>query len=168
MKVPIRIVGRFLVVILLAGPSRNLLADGFRLPDQDAFATARGEAFTATADNASAIYYNPAGICQLKGWNFRAGIYGIDLPLTYEQPHTGRSFENNKTLQAAPQIFGTYGLNDYPITFGLGVFALTVSVCIGRKIPASARSVLSLWSRTFRSIQLWRSRFCQIFRSELV
>ena len=37
-------------------------ANGLRLSDQDAFATARGEAFVATADNPSAIYYNPAGI----------------------------------------------------------------------------------------------------------
>jgi len=32
------------------------MGTGFRLPDQDAFATARGEAFAATADNPSAIY----------------------------------------------------------------------------------------------------------------
>jgi hypothetical protein len=75
MKAPMRIAGGLLRVILMVGPGRNLLADGFRLPDQDAFATARGEAFVATADNASAIYYNPAGISELKGWNFRAGIY---------------------------------------------------------------------------------------------
>ena len=37
-------------------------ATGFALPDQDAFATARGEAFVATADNPSAIYYNPADL----------------------------------------------------------------------------------------------------------
>ncbi|MEO6787452.1 MAG: outer membrane protein transport protein, partial [Chthoniobacteraceae bacterium] len=38
---------------------------GIRIADQDARATARGNAFTATADNPSAIYYNPAGISQL-------------------------------------------------------------------------------------------------------
>jgi long-chain fatty acid transport protein len=38
---------------------------GFRIPDQDARATARGNAFAATADNPSAIYYNPAGITYL-------------------------------------------------------------------------------------------------------
>ena len=38
---------------------------GIRIADQDARATARGNAFTATADNPSAIYYNPAGITQL-------------------------------------------------------------------------------------------------------
>ena len=38
---------------------------GIRIADQDARATARGNAFTATADNPSAIYYNPAGISYL-------------------------------------------------------------------------------------------------------
>lgn len=38
---------------------------GIRIADQDARATARGNAFAATADNPSAIYYNPAGITQL-------------------------------------------------------------------------------------------------------
>jgi long-chain fatty acid transport protein len=56
-------------MIMLGVSGATLLADGFRLPDQDAFATARGEAFAATADNASANYYNPVGISQLKGWN---------------------------------------------------------------------------------------------------
>src|ERR1043165_5339377 len=76
---------------------------GIRLPDQDAFATARGEAFVATADNASAIYYNPAGISQLEGGNFRGGLYGIYVPVRYKSPN-GRSFENEKDLQAAPQM----------------------------------------------------------------
>src|SRR5215210_5345061 len=38
---------------------------GIRIADQNPYATARGNAFTATADNPSAIYYNPAGISQL-------------------------------------------------------------------------------------------------------
>jgi len=50
-----------------------------RIADQDPTATARGNAFAATADNPSAIYYNPAGITQLEGQNFRLGIYAISL-----------------------------------------------------------------------------------------
>ena len=38
---------------------------GTRIADQDPTATSRGNAFAATADNPSAIYYNPAGITQL-------------------------------------------------------------------------------------------------------
>src|SRR6266446_8102083 len=107
---------RILVMSLALGSSGNsLFADGFRLPDQDAFATARGEAFAATADNASAIYYNPAGISQLDGANFRGGIYGIYFPVRYESPE-GRNFYNKKDLQAAPQLFLTYKPQESPVT----------------------------------------------------
>ena len=64
---------RFLVATCAAMPAL-LLANGMRLVSQDGFATARGEAFAATADNPSAIYYNPAGITQLDGTQLRAGI----------------------------------------------------------------------------------------------
>ena len=111
-----------MITFAVAASAVNVSADGFRLPDQDAFATARGEAFAATADNASAIYYNPAGISQLKGGNFRSGIYGIYLPLSYDSPG-GRTFDNKKTLQAAPQLFLTYGAENSPLTYGLGIYA---------------------------------------------
>jgi len=55
-------------ILLLAGALAVPTAAhalGIRIADQDARATARGNAFTATADNPSAIYYNPAGITQL-------------------------------------------------------------------------------------------------------
>jgi len=91
---------RLMTTFAVAASTVNVSADGFRLPDQDAFATARGEAFATTADNASAIYYNPAGISQLKGGNFRGGIYGIYLPVSYKSP-SGRSFDNKKDLQAS-------------------------------------------------------------------
>jgi len=57
---------RLMTTFAVVASAVNVSAGGFRLPDQDAFATAGGEAFAATADNASAIYYNPAGISQLK------------------------------------------------------------------------------------------------------
>src|SRR5205085_7298167 len=46
---------------------------GSRIPNQDAAAIARGNAFVATADNPTAMYYNPAGISQLDGQNFQVG-----------------------------------------------------------------------------------------------
>jgi len=72
------------LAVLVSGASgMSVSGNGFRLADQDAFATARGEAFVATADNASAVYYNPAGIAQLPGSNLRAGMYGIYLDPTF-------------------------------------------------------------------------------------
>src|SRR5271169_4226527 len=77
---------KLLIAAALCGLPLTLSANGFRLADQDAFATARGEAFVATADNPSAIYYNPAGITQLQGGNLRSGIYGIYLDPSYHPP----------------------------------------------------------------------------------
>src|SRR5882762_8772285 len=94
---------------------------GTRLPDQDAFATARGEAFVATADNPSAIYYNPAGITQLPGQNLRAGFYGVYLDSHYTS--ASANIHTKDAVQAAPQIFYTIGLTNLPLTFGLGVYA---------------------------------------------
>lgn len=100
----------------------NAYGTGFRLPDQDAFATARGEAFVATADNPSAIYYNPAGIAQLHGHNFRAGVYAIDLEPSYDAP-SGGSFDGDDNFHAVPQFFYTYSPEKCPLSFGLGAYA---------------------------------------------
>jgi len=102
-------------------------ANGFCLADQDAFAMARGEAFVATADNPSAIYYNPAGITQLQGGNLRGGLYGIYLDPSYRPPATalnaGQVYYDENNFAAAPQFFGTYTPEDCPLSFGFGVYA---------------------------------------------
>lgn len=111
-------------LLVLAGACPPALqATGFRLPDQDAFATARGEAFVATADNPSAIYYNPAGITQLKGHQVRGGTYGLYLHPTFTSPETGKRYQNEKDLHGVPQLFYTYSPDDFPLSFGLGVYS---------------------------------------------
>jgi long-chain fatty acid transport protein len=113
---------KLLLPVILQGATLTLSAGGFRLPDQDAFAMARGEAFAATADNASAIYYNPAGIAQLEGNNFRAGFYGIYMDPTYTPPNSGQTFHNDDNFGAVPQFFYACSPKDIPVSFGLGVY----------------------------------------------
>src|ERR1035441_9391682 len=102
---------RFLVMISGA-LALKASANGFALSDQDAFATARGEAVVATADNPSAIYYNPAGITQLEGSNLRSGIYVIYLDQSFNPPASapnhGRTYYNRDNYAAVPQLFYTY------------------------------------------------------------
>ena len=103
------------------------LANGMRLVSQDAFATGRGEAFVATADNASAIYYNPAGITQLEGTQIRSGIYGLYFDPTYQPPATapnsGKTYHVKNNLAAAPQTFFTHTFKDSRWSYGLGLYA---------------------------------------------
>ena len=102
-------------------------ANGFGLADQDAFATARGEAFTATADNPSAIYFNPAGITQLEGSNVRGGLYGLYFQPSFTPPSTapnsGHTYYSSDDLAVAPQLFYTFNPTNIPVSFGLGLYS---------------------------------------------
>jgi long-chain fatty acid transport protein len=115
---------RFLSLIpalgLVCAP-RTVLALGIALPDQDAFATARGNAFVATADDPAAVFYNPAGITQLEGMNTSIGAYGIVYGDTY---HNGSTSIDSKTqLAVLPQFFSTWNLPKYNLAFGLGTYS---------------------------------------------
>jgi long-chain fatty acid transport protein len=100
---------------------------GSRIPDQDASATARGDAFTATADNASAIFYNPAGLTQLPdGFSSESGIYGIMIQDHYDPLHGqqgAHSSDAHEPLQPVPNLFLAYHPKGEPFAFGLGVFS---------------------------------------------
>lgn len=123
MRTKLRIAAKFLSAVILVGSTSTLWGTGFRLPDQDAFATARGEAFVATADNPSAIYYNPAGLTQLEGQNLRGGVYGIYVNPRYTSPSTGQTFDNQKNWHAVPQLFYSWTLDSVPLAVGLGIYS---------------------------------------------
>jgi long-chain fatty acid transport protein len=96
---------------------------GIRLIDQEASATARGEAFVATADNPSAVYYNPAGITQLKGVQFLMGTYAITMNSRIDLEIDGDPFDNLYSPQAIPQVFATWSPEKLPLSFGIGFYA---------------------------------------------
>jgi len=91
---------RLLLLLTLLLPGR-LFGLGIRLADQDPYATARGNAFAATADNPSAIYYNPAGVTQLEGLQGRLGMYAITLGSTYTAPG-GARHDTEDEFEAVP------------------------------------------------------------------
>ena len=112
-----------LAVIVYGISVGNVAANGFGLASQDGFATARGEAFVATADNASAIYYNPAGITQLEGNNLRAGLYSIYLDPTFSPPNSDHTYNIGKHYNFIPQAFFTHSFAGAPVSIGLGIYA---------------------------------------------
>lgn len=118
---------RWLALFLASLAAGKVSANGFRLADQDALATARGEAFVATADTPAAIYYNPAGITQLTNNNVRSGIYGIYLDPTFSPPagraNSGNTYSIGKNFAAVPQFFATHTLRKIPLSFGVGLYA---------------------------------------------
>jgi len=111
----------FCLLCALAHPAA-LFALGIRLPDQDAFASARGNAFAATADDPSAAYYNPAGITQLEGNNLSLGVYGITLASRYTSA-TGSSLNSQRQWGLLPQSFSTLSFTNCHLALGLGVYS---------------------------------------------
>lgn len=111
-----------LAVAALAFPSLSH-GLGTRLASQDADAIARGEAFAATADNPSAIFYNPAGITQLDGVQVRLGTYAIALDVSVDLRSPGPSFDNRYEQQYVPQFFATWTIPNSRFSIGLGTYA---------------------------------------------
>jgi long-chain fatty acid transport protein len=105
-------------VALLPGSVFGL---GVAIPDQDAFATARGNAFVATADDPAAVFYNPAGISQLPGNNVSVGAYGIVYRSRYLGD--GTSLNSKTQLEVLPQVFSSISIPKYHLTLGLGTYS---------------------------------------------
>jgi long-chain fatty acid transport protein len=103
----------------------DLHALGFRIPNQDAEATAKGNAFMATADNPSAIYYNPAGITQLEGPQARVGFHVIHVSSHFEAA-AGKDSDTKFEIQSVPQVYCVLPLQNSPpdhrIALGLGLY----------------------------------------------
>jgi long-chain fatty acid transport protein len=114
--------GMACAIIAVLAPG-HVFGLGSRIPNQDAAAIARGNAFVATADNPSAIYYNPAGITQLHGHNVQAGALSyLNVDVDYESP-AGAHIQNHKDTIYVPQLHYIFAPKDKPVCFGLGMYA---------------------------------------------
>jgi long-chain fatty acid transport protein len=100
----------------------SALAVAFRLPNQDPLAIARGNAFVATADNPSAIFYNPAGITQLEGQNVSVGLYLVSAGTSFTSSATGATANTDSSFQPVPQVYYTYTPEGSRFSFGVGVY----------------------------------------------
>jgi len=96
-------------------------ASGTRVGFKDAFAMARGNAFVATADNPSAVYYNPAGLTQLSGQRLSASAYYVSLQSDYHNAASSASMSDD--FHTVPQFFYSYKPSEARWAFGAGVYA---------------------------------------------
>ena len=94
--------------------------EAFRILDQGASATGQGTAFSAQADDPSAIHYNPAGMTQLKGVQFYIGTNLIGGHTTYNSV-TGATVEGGFDAPIAhpppSQVYVAANLHDLGIDF---------------------------------------------------
>ena len=91
---------------------------GFANPDQDARATAQGEAFVAQANTPSAVYYNPGGLTQITGAELSSGGFVTFRSMSFDG-NTSHANINDPAYTAH-----IYGVTDFGFEnwrFGLGV-----------------------------------------------
>ncbi len=129
-----------LSAILLITLTPAAFGVGFRLPNQDPEAIARGNAFTATADNPSAIYYNPAGITQLDGDQLSIGVYAISTGVDFSSPRG--TAEADSSFQLVPQLYYVHSPDDSSFSFGVGLYApFGLGIDYGRDTPFSTLAI---------------------------
>ena len=119
------------LALLLAAPARGAFLDlgaGARAPGM-------GDAFTALADDAYAVHYNPAGLAQLDRPQFSAAYSKLYLGLT-----DGSDLGASQLVYAQPLAHGRNGV----LGFGWDRFALsglyteqTLSASYGRRVWSS-------------------------------
>jgi long-chain fatty acid transport protein len=112
-----------LLALATAMASNSLVqAAATRVAFVDAFATARGNAFTATADNPSAVFYNAAGLTQLEGTEVRANVFSFSAQYEFDGDLTG-SDDMDDGYQAVPSAFISHKFEDHPFAIGFGMYA---------------------------------------------
>jgi long-chain fatty acid transport protein len=115
------------LLLLIAG---SAWAGGFNIYEMGTRATALGGAFTATADDASALFYNPAALAWQKSqWEVSGNLSLISPNAKYARaegvevlyPGDERS-ETKDALFPPTGAYVTYRLKEEPLAFGLGFF----------------------------------------------
>ncbi|MDD2850858.1 MAG: outer membrane protein transport protein [Desulfuromonadaceae bacterium] len=125
------------VLATMTGVTTLAGAAGLKVNEQGAKAMAMGNAFTAQADDPSALFYNPAGIAFLKGTQVNLGSTTIYVPsteFTGTAPLSGTAptgvgttsvRENSKNdIFIAPAFYATHSFEGMPISVGLSVNAI--------------------------------------------
>jgi long-chain fatty acid transport protein len=95
---------------------------GFLVYTQDAASAGMANAFTAVADNASAVFYNPAGINQLEGTQVRSGFMVYYADTYFRGSESGDKTKMHEVPSALVTGYLTHKIND-KISIGSGIFS---------------------------------------------
>jgi len=96
------------------------LSAGYQIGEHGARAQGMASAFVAQAADASAIYFNPAGLTNLKGWNIMAGgtLIAPKSDFTGPTPSTVKTDMESQTFYP-PHAYITYSMENN-LSFGVG------------------------------------------------
>ena len=95
-------------------------AGGFQLNEHSARATGMGGAFSALSSDASAIYFNPAGLAFLKGNSVSIGATLIFPVSSFEDPAGVKASMTPQVFTPPNAYFSTS--TDQGLSYGIGIF----------------------------------------------
>lgn len=97
-------------------------AGGYKIPDQSTRAMGMIDAFVAGADDASAVYYNPAGLSRLAAPEVINNIYIAHATMVADGPGFRESSDGR--IYAVPSFFGALPLQSIDhVVLGVGVYS---------------------------------------------
>ena len=112
----------FLISLAVAGTTFPLIGQAGGTSVNGASARSEStQAFTAVANDPSAIYYNPAGLTQLKGQQVQGDLTYTFPDMTYKNSNNGVSTRSIATT-LGPNFYYTNRLNQ-KWAFGVGLYA---------------------------------------------
>lgn len=116
----IRILATFMVMTAIIVSAAS--AGGYQINEQNARAMGFAGAFVAQASDASAVYFNPAGLAFQKGWKVLGGTTLIIPSTKFTGPSPSTSNTSMESQIFYPSnLYVSYGMRD-GLTFGLGIF----------------------------------------------
>jgi len=149
-----------LVLLMSAG---SVFAAGFALYEGSARGLVLGAGLTATADDPSAVFYNPAGITQLKGMQTMVGVTAINPGLTVATVGeftialtptitgtTSRQTDMENNWFFPPHAYFTQQINDR-FSWGLGLFS---RFGLGTEFPLTWPGRYNSTKATIQSLEL--------------
>lgn len=111
----------FTIISIVFICSTNVFASGFQINEHGARAMAMAGAFTGVANDPSVLYYNPAGLTNLNGTHFMAGVTLIAPSATFEGPSPSTTeWEMESQVFTPFNVYITHRLNEQ-WGIGLGV-----------------------------------------------
>ena len=108
-----------LTVVTLAVAAPTARGGAIEIPMQSARAAGQADAFTAQADDPSAIFYNPAGLGQLTGTNVTGGIFYLQPEFHFQGP--GGATEGMYQPSYLPHLYAESDFGLQHLRFGLGL-----------------------------------------------
>lgn len=107
--------------VLVACAGGRAQAAGYQLDVLAARATAQAAAVTASVDDASSIFYNPAGMARGEHFDLELGTTLIAPAFTFT-PTSGAATNTKSEVVPPPHLYFAYGVTD-ELSLGIGVFS---------------------------------------------